>query len=115
MYLDGNQAIQIMRVVQRLKRKFIAKTLSDIEEEFQHADTVTNRVRTLRHEAEAKGAVNSDMLMRVLTDLDNQMPDYQVVRKIVLDNFNEYSRNIFQALLGDVEGYGSTSNRHRHR
>lgn len=115
MNIDGYEAIKLMRIVQKLKRKFIAKTLSDIESEFGHSDALSRRMDLLRAEANAKGAINTDSLMRVLENFDTQMPDYQVIRKIVLDNFNEFSRNIFQALLGDVEGYGSSTDRYRHR
>lgn len=112
MNIDGYEAIQLMRIVQKLKRKFIAKTLSDIEAEFEHSEVLCRRVGMLKTEADAKGAINTDLLMRTFDDFSTQMPDYPVVRKIVLDNFNEFSRNIFQALLGDVEGYGSNRRRY---
>lgn len=112
MNVDGYEVIQLMRIVQKLKRKFIAKTLSDIETEFEHSDTLTRRIGMLKAEADARGTINTDMLMRTFDDFGSQMPAYPVVRKIVLDNFNEFSRNIFQALLGDVEGYGSDRRRY---
>ena len=115
MSIDGHEAIQLMRVVQKLKKKFIAKSLSDIEAEFEHSDTLVRRAGMVKAEIDAKGAINTDMLLRTLEDFDHNMPEYAVVRKVVLDNFNEFSRNIFQALLGDVEGYGSPTDRRRHR
>jgi len=115
MSIDGHEVIQLMRVVQKLKKKFIAKSLSDIEAEFEHSATLMRRVGLVKAEVDARGAINTDMLLRTLEDFDDHMPEYAVVRKIVLDNFNEFSRNIFQALLGDVEGYGSPTDRRRHR
>ncbi len=115
MSIDGHEVIQLMRVVQKLKKKFIAKSLSDIEAEFEYSDTLKRRVGSVKSEVDAKGAINTDMLLRTLEDFDQHMPEYVVVRKVVLDNFNEFSRNIFQALLGDVEGYGSPTDRRRHR
>lgn len=112
MNIDGVDAIALMRVVQRLKRKFIAKTLSDIEAEFAHLDALCRRVAALKAEVDSRDAINTTALIRMLNDFDTQTPDYAVVRKIVLDNFNEFARNIFQALLGDVEGYGSDRRRH---
>ena len=113
MISNGLEAIKLMRVVQRLKKKFIAKTLADIELEFQHAPTLGRRAAMLKTEANTKGAINTDMLMRMLDDFDDNMPEYAIIRKIVLDNFNEFARNIFQALLGDeVEGYGQNRRRY---
>lgn len=114
MYLSGNDAIEIMRLVQKLKKKFIAKALTDIEAEFTHSDSMGRRVGRLRSEIDTRGVVNTNDLIRLLDEINEQMPEYYIVRKVVLDNFNEFSRNIFQALLGDVEGYGSTQDRRRY-
>ena len=114
MYLNGSDAIQIMRLVQKLKKKFIAKALTDIEAEFTHSDSMEKRVSNIRSEIDNRGAINTNDLRRLLDEFDNQMPEYFIIRKVVLDNFNEFSRNIFQALLGDVEGYGSPQDRRRY-
>lgn len=106
MLLDGTEALFIMRLVNRLKKKFIAKILTDIEAEFQNMHIIARRVSRIRAQMDTRDAIDTKELLMLLDQLEKQLPAYAIVRKIVLDNLNEFARNIFQVVLGDdVEGY----------
>lgn len=45
------------------------------------------------------------LLQDVEQAMANNPENYQLVRKMILDNFNDYTRSIFRVVLGDrVEG-----------
>lgn len=100
------EILGLMRLVNRLKNKFLAIILTDIEEEFKWEEELKQHANTLRVQAKA-GKVDTTSLLYLLDRIDTQMPTYFMVRKTVLDGLNEFVRNIYQVTLGDVEGYGS--------
>jgi hypothetical protein len=99
------EAISLMRLVNRLKKKFIAVILTDIEREFRYVEVMQRQANEISEQIAVGDAINTDKLIYLLERIDAQMPTYYIVRKVVLDNINEFARNIFQALIGDIEGY----------
>jgi len=65
--ITGLDVIDIMRVADKKKNKFIALTLQAIEE------------------------------------LGLEKEEFEIIRKLVLDGFGDYSRSLMRALLGDIE------------
>lgn len=46
----------------------------------------------------------AEILAELETQLDPQSSEYRIVRKIILDGINDYTRSILRTILGDVEG-----------
>ena len=38
--------------------------------------------------------------------LDKNSPEFKAIRKITLDNYNNYTRSVIRAIFGDVENIG---------
>ncbi len=38
--------------------------------------------------------------------LDKHSPEFRAIRKITLDNYNNYTRSVVRAIFGDVENIG---------
>ena len=43
------------------------------------------------------------LLSEIEEVLDKDSEEYQLVRKIILDNFNNYTRSVVRAIFGDIE------------
>lgn len=67
--IEGLDAIDILLLVTRKKKKFLAMLLSELE-----------------------------------TTYPRNTEEYKVLRKLILDYFNDYTRSIMRALFGDIEG-----------
>ena len=102
----GLEVLGLARLINRLKRKYIAIILSDIEQEFKWEKTAQEYSKELRNQLDTYGVVDTDDLVLLLNMVDSQLPSFFTVRKVILDNINELARNVLQALLGDIEGYG---------
>lgn len=104
--VSDNIIMGLIRSIQRLKDKCIAAILTDVEIEFEHEENIRLRANKLLDDLRLNGKVSSDELVYLLEKLDSQLPNYTVVRKVVLDGINDFARNVFQNLLGEeVEGY----------
>jgi len=112
---NDDTILKYIRDIQYLKKKCLAVILSDVEKEFDYEKTIRMRARKLNDDIQLYGKVSTDELILLLDQLDTQLPAYAVVRKIVLDSINDFARNIFSNLLGEVEGYDQrrTSKRYR--
>ena len=103
---EGAELIFLMKTINRLKKKYLAVLLSDIEREYRWVDTIRKDAAGIKQTLNDDGRIDTYKLKYLLDRIDTQLPSYYMTRKIVLDNVNEYVRNILQALLGDIEGYG---------
>lgn len=65
--IQGLDLIDIMRLVDKKKNKFIALTLQETEQ------------------------------------VELTKEQFELIRKFILDGFNEYTRSLMRALLGDIE------------
>ena len=39
--------------------------------------------------------------------MDKNSPEFKAIRKITLDNYNNYTRSVVRAIFGDVENIGA--------
>lgn len=105
MYINDIIVIKIMRILQTYKRRTIAAILGDIEQEFSHINDILYEVRLIKTTLDNNGKVRPTEIKNLIDTLDAGLPAYTLVRKIVLDNINDFVRKVFQRLLSDVEGY----------
>lgn len=103
---EGAELIFLMKTINRLKKKYLAVLLSDVEREYRWVEAVRKDAIAIKQSLDDDGRVDTYKLKYLLERIETQLPSYYMTRKIVLDNVNEYVRNILQALLGDIEGYG---------
>lgn len=66
--IQGLDLIDIISIVDKKKRKYLALMLQDVEEVLKPTS-----------------------------------PEFKIVRKIILDNVNSYTRSLVRSLLGDIE------------
>ncbi len=66
--IQGLDLIDIISIVDKKKRKYLALMLQDVEEVLKPTS-----------------------------------PEFKIVRKIILDNVNSYTRSMIRSLLGDIE------------
>lgn len=114
--VSDNIIIGLIRSIQKLKDKCLATVLTAVEMEFEHEEDTRLRANKLLDDIRQDGKVSSDELVYLLEKLDAQLPNYTVVRKIVLDGINDFARNVFQNLLGEeVEGYAKRRTKRDHQ
>ena len=114
--VSDNVIMGLIRGIQKLKDKCLAAILTDVEAEFQYEDGIRLRANKLSDDLRLNGKVSSDELVYLLEMLDKQLPNYSVIRKVLLDSINDLARNIFQNLLGEeVEGYAKRRTERSHR
>jgi len=108
--------IGLIRKIQKLKGVCLATALTAVETEFKHEEDIRLRANKLSDDLRLNGKVSTDELVYLLEKLDSQLPNYAVVRKVVLDSINDFTRNIFQNLLGEeVEGYAERRTKRSYR
>lgn len=103
---EGTELIFLMKTINRLKKKYLAVLLSDVEREYKWVESIRKDALIISESLKNDGRVDTYKLKYLLERVETQLPSYYMTRKIILDNVNEYVRNILQALLGDIEGYG---------
>lgn len=107
---EGVEILYLMKAINKLKKKYIAILLSDVEREYRWVEKVKKDAADIRKTLDEDGRVDTYKLKYILDSIDTQLPSYYMTRKLILDNINEFVRNILQALLGDIEGYGRRRN-----
>jgi hypothetical protein len=71
--IQGLDVLDVLGFVNKKKQRFLAISLNDLEEIF-----------------EAKG-------------MDRNSEEFQLVRKLILDLVNEYTRSVLRVIFGDIE------------
>jgi hypothetical protein len=115
MQVNDGVIMSLIRGIQQLKNQCLAMILTDTEAEFEYEDNIRLRANKLLDDLRLNGKVSSDELVFLLEMLDSQLPSYAVIRKTILDGINDLARNIFQSLLGEVEGYAQRRTKRSYR
>ena len=100
---EGAELLFLMRSINRLKKKYLAVLLTDVEREYKWVNEIQKDAEKILKSIEEDGRVDTYRLKLLLEHVNNHLPSYYMTRKIILDNVNEFVRNIIQALLGDIE------------
>jgi len=103
---EGVELLFVMRTVNKLKKKYLAIILSNVEQEYRWVESIRKDAAAINVTLADDGRVDTYKLKLLLENIDTRLPSYYMTRKTILDNVNEFVRNILQALLGDIEGYG---------
>jgi hypothetical protein len=92
---EGLTEIEIVKLVQKKKKKYCAIALHDLEEQ---VDDMTARLVKMV----SNDSVGDEALSASIGNKTNEL--YKSARKIFLDNINSYTRGIFVVIGIDIEG-----------
>lgn len=71
--IQGLDVLDVLKFVDKKKQRFLAISLNDLEEIY-----------------EARG-------------IDKNSEEFQLIRKLILDLVNEYTRSVLRVIFGDIE------------
>lgn len=100
MSIDGLETLNLMKLVNRLKRRYIAMILADVEREFRYVTTMQQEATTLLRIMDAGDPIDTYKLHILLSRINDQTPSYSIVRKVMLDGVNEFVRTSFKSYWG---------------